>query len=332
VITPSLRVFTLPPLRDTTSLLLSMSNLPFPPPPPPPPPPVAATGEAAPAETPPASVKKQHLRWNGVLRIALLQAYSRYMKKEIPHEQIRAEFIAKMNLSAETVPQHSRLMNVVSGLKKQCIEAADFYQDMDRMNRTPTEAERSKELLSGKRTQLFAIYTELGVDKDGTMQHQILSLGNELKMERNLSESKKSLDKQTTALKAKEDNLFTNIMENREYAKRVRQERRKSPSRENEEDEDDESAAAGDSPRDSDWANRRPRSSFSSSAVAVSFEATKNSVFEAMKGHNDAVQTQLSEIKKAHETMMQQLLTQQQVQSQLLLMISKNMTPRKEGE
>jgi len=151
-------------------------------------------------------------------------------------------------------------------------------------------------------------------------------------MERNLNESKKSLDKQTMALKAKEDNLFTNILENREYAKRVRQERRKSPSRENEEEEEDESVAATGSPRDSDWADRRPRSSFSSSAVAVSFEATKNSVFEAIKGHNDAVQTQLSDMKKAHEAMMQQLLTQQQVQSQLLLMISKSMMPKQEGE
>jgi len=270
---------------------------------PPPPPLTAPPPDTQLSEVLPGSPKatKKNLRWNGPLRIALLQAYLRYAKKQIGHDEIRAEFTKKTNINAEMVPKQQRLMNLVSDLKKKAIEAADLHEDVNRVCRTPTDAERHKELLSGKRKELSAVYKDLGVDGDGVLEHEILTVGNELKLDRGLSESKKNLDKEASSFKEKSDALLSNLLQNREFAKRVRQERRKIPSRENEEDE--EASAPCGSPSDPDWDARRPRNSLTRSDVAGVIQTTKDNLTATIKAHNTLIEKRLESSEKRMRNM-----------------------------
>jgi len=269
---------------------------------------------------PPANVRKKILlKWNVDLNVLLLRVYLRYVKKDITRDQVRDEFAKVARL--QKVPQLETLMNNVSKLKRLCIDASDIREDIGRLTRTTTEAERHKELLSSKQQDLRRILDELGVQPgDTAMEHEIHKLGTDLKLDMTLSQSKQSLDAEKAALKKKGDEMATKILQNPEHARQVRAARRqrKQARSEREDDEQNESdegsveqscrhPKAYCDPDDPAWSSRRKRSEVAANMTILggvggsltdSFEDVKGQLLQSLEREREQARQESAAVNK----------------------------------
>jgi len=220
------------------------------------------------------------MRWTADRRVLLLLTYFRYVKKQIAHKDIRTEFIKAVGLNGGQVPKHDTLMNYVSHCKQMVKEAADIREDIDRLSRTPTEVEKYKELLSSKQQDLQRVLSEFGAQGNPELEHEMYRLGNEVKLDQSMAQSKQALDAETASLKQKGDNLATQILENREYSESPQDEEPRVRHK-----------MAYCHPDDPAWAERRSRRDFmfGGGELADSFLATKDNIVRALQAKDTAL-------------------------------------------
>jgi len=272
--------------------------------------PASMSTEPREASEQPAKVSKRSvMKWTGERNLLLMNTYMRYMKKEIAHKNIRTEFADAAHVDLETVPSHQTMMNYISQLKKLAISAADLREDIDRYCRTPTEQERYKHLLSAKQKQVREVLNQFGVTHDTELEHDVYKLGNELKLSKSLGNAKKDLDIEKAKYKQKGDELTKKILENRDYARQVREARRKRAA--SEDDETDEQGEVDDMVHDLEsnkrrvaycesddpgWASRRSRGEISSSLLS---DARLESLRDMCDRTEQAYKSQRQETTKA---------------------------------
>ena len=338
---------TLPPAVPPVMASSTAPEVPAPPPPPPQP-----TFDEEGAVCGPASAsadenkrrpKKPNFKWDAEMSISLLESAVRVGKGEIKAKDIPKDFARRVHVDAANIPTQSTLSNKITDLKRAAMQAHDLQEEIGSMNRTTTQSESFREKLSSRQQDLekqFSVFHISQADEGHHAQEvRVLKLGNELKLNKTYKKSAKDLEDERKDLKKQKDEMTIKLLENPEYRREVRRNRRSRPSESND-GSDEEAATVSDQPSkrhkmaycdpdDPAWSGRRSRDLLFGSAGEAYSEAfgdvrrgiekalveKDNAMSERlnciqddikeMKGHFDKMQAQMA----AHNRQLMQLLS-----------------------